>query len=196
MSNKILPKIGFIGLGLMGSAIVNRLQDLNYSLTVLGRSRNEGIDKAEKRGATVAKDASELAANSEVIFICVDTSKSVESIMSGENGLIANVKAGSIVIDLGTSVPESTKAIGAKLKEKGVSFMDAPLGRTPKHALDGLLNIINPYTNRIHSSFNQTITTTGRISSTEPNMQNIPVRLEIGRELRKVFIAQENMTLV
>ena len=143
MSNKILPKIGFIGLGLMGSAIVNRLQDLNYSLTVLGRSRNEGIDKAEKRGATVAKDASELAANSEVIFICVDTSKSVESIMSGENGLIANVKAGSIVIDLGTSVPESTKAIGAKLKEKGVSFMDAPLGRTPKHALDGLLNIMS-----------------------------------------------------
>lgn len=62
--------------------------------------------------------------------------------------------------------------------------------------VDGLLNIINPYTNRIHSSFNQTITTTGRISSTEPNMQNIPVRLEIGRELRKVFIAQENMTLV
>jgi 2-hydroxy-3-oxopropionate reductase len=136
-------KIGFIGLGLMGSAIVNRLQDKSYPITVLGRSCNAGIIKAEQRGATVAKDASELAANSEVIFVCVDTSKSVESIMLGENGLIANVKEGSIVIDLGTSVPETTKALGAQLKAKGVAYMDAPLGRTPKHALDGLLNIMS-----------------------------------------------------
>lgn len=57
--------------------------------------------------------------------------------------------------------------------------------------VDGLLNIINPVTNRIHSSFNQTVTTTGRISSTEPNLQNIPVRLEMGRRLRKVFISED-----
>lgn len=62
--------------------------------------------------------------------------------------------------------------------------------------VDGLLKIINPVTGRIHSSFNQTITTTGRISSTEPNMQNIPVRLEIGRELRKVFVSKEQHLLV
>lgn len=57
--------------------------------------------------------------------------------------------------------------------------------------VDGLLSIINPITNRIHSSFNQTVTTTGRISSTEPNLQNIPVRLEMGRRLRKVFVSEE-----
>jgi len=57
--------------------------------------------------------------------------------------------------------------------------------------VDGLLNIINPITKRIHSSFNQTVTTTGRISSTEPNLQNIPVRLEMGRRLRKVFISDD-----
>lgn len=62
--------------------------------------------------------------------------------------------------------------------------------------VEGLLNIINPISNRIHSSFNQTITTTGRISSTEPNLQNIPVKLEIGRNIRKVFIADENCKLV
>ena len=62
--------------------------------------------------------------------------------------------------------------------------------------VDGLLNIINPVSKRIHSSFNQTITTTGRISSTEPNLQNIPVRLELGRNLRKVFISDENHKLV
>ncbi|MEJ8552920.1 DNA polymerase I [Tepidibacter sp. Z1-5] len=62
--------------------------------------------------------------------------------------------------------------------------------------VDGLLNIINQKSKRIHSSFNQTITTTGRISSTEPNLQNIPVRLEMGRNLRKVFIPNEGYRLV
>lgn len=62
--------------------------------------------------------------------------------------------------------------------------------------VEGLLGIINPISNRIHSSFNQTITTTGRISSTEPNLQNIPVKMEMGRNIRKVFIAGENHELV
>lgn len=62
--------------------------------------------------------------------------------------------------------------------------------------VDGLINIINPISHRIHSSFNQTITTTGRISSTDPNLQNIPVRLELGRNIRKVFVADKGFKLV
>lgn len=62
--------------------------------------------------------------------------------------------------------------------------------------VEGLLSIINPDTKRIHSSFNQTITATGRLSSTEPNLQNIPVRLELGRNLRKAFIAKDDCVLV
>lgn len=62
--------------------------------------------------------------------------------------------------------------------------------------VDGLINIMNPISHRIHSSFNQTITTTGRISSTDPNLQNIPVRLELGRNIRKVFIADKGFKLV
>lgn len=62
--------------------------------------------------------------------------------------------------------------------------------------VEGLLNIINPKTGRIHSSFNQTITTTGRISSTEPNMQNIPVKTEMGRDIRKVFVSEDSCKLV
>ena len=62
--------------------------------------------------------------------------------------------------------------------------------------VEGLSNIINPISGRIHSSFNQTITTKGRISSTEPNLQNIPVKTEMGREIRKVFIAKDNCKLV
>jgi len=56
--------------------------------------------------------------------------------------------------------------------------------------VEGLINGVNPLTGRIHSSFNQTVTVTGRISSTEPNLQNIPVKLEMGRKIRKVFIPQ------
>ena len=61
---------------------------------------------------------------------------------------------------------------------------------------DGLRALINPDTKRIHSIFNQTVTVTGRISSTEPNMQNIPTRTELGRELRKMFVAQDGYVLV
>lgn len=62
--------------------------------------------------------------------------------------------------------------------------------------VDGLAPVISEKTGRIHSSFNQTVTATGRISSTEPNLQNIPVRTEIGRNLRKMFIAPEGKVLI
>jgi DNA polymerase I len=62
--------------------------------------------------------------------------------------------------------------------------------------IDGLLAIVNPDTGRIHSTFNQTVAATGRISSTEPNLQNIPVRTEMGRQLRRVFIARESWKLI
>lgn len=62
--------------------------------------------------------------------------------------------------------------------------------------VDGLLEVINPETGRVHSCFNQTVTATGRISSTEPNMQNIPVRYELGREIRKMFVPEDGFSYV
>ncbi|MCX7771781.1 MAG: DNA polymerase, partial [Clostridia bacterium] len=61
---------------------------------------------------------------------------------------------------------------------------------------EGLVKVINPETGRIHSSFNQTVTATGRISSTEPNLQNIPIRTELGREIRRAFVPQEGYVFV
>jgi DNA polymerase-1 len=62
--------------------------------------------------------------------------------------------------------------------------------------VEGLMKVINPKTGRIHSSFNQTVTVTGRISSTEPNLQNIPVKLEMGRNIRKVFVPENENYLL
>jgi len=62
--------------------------------------------------------------------------------------------------------------------------------------VDGLISVIDEKTGRIHSNFNQTITATGRLSSTEPNLQNIPVRTELGREIRKMFIAEGDRLFV
>ena len=61
---------------------------------------------------------------------------------------------------------------------------------------DGLTAVVNPNTHRIHSVFTQTVTVTGRLSSTEPNLQNIPTRTELGREIRKMFVAKEDYVLV
>lgn len=61
---------------------------------------------------------------------------------------------------------------------------------------DGLQAVVNPNTHRIHSVFTQTVTVTGRLSSTEPNLQNIPTRTELGREIRKMFVAKEGYVLV
>ncbi len=143
MTETAKPSIGFIGLGLMGSAMVQRLQSLGYPMTVIAHRKREAIDDAVARGATEAKTPGELAKACDIVMICVDTSASVEANMHGPDGIIENIKAGSLVIDFGTSIPQSTLKLEAALKAKGASMMDAPLGRTPAHAIDGLLNIMS-----------------------------------------------------
>ncbi len=136
------PKIGFIGLGLMGGAMVQRLLDLDYEMTVLGNRDRTELDKAIARGATEAATAKDLAAASEIIFLCMGTSDHVESRVYGEDGVLAGAKPGTLIIDTGTSLPGSTLKIGADAAAKDVRYMDAPLGRTPSHGRDGLLNIM------------------------------------------------------
>ena len=136
------PTIGFIGLGLMGSAMVGRLQDQGYALNVLGHRNRTGIEQALARGATEAASARDLAAASDIVMLCMGTSDQVEARMHGPEGVIAGLKPGSVVIDFGTSLPASTRALGAEVAAAGAVMLDAPLGRTPMHAKDGLLNIM------------------------------------------------------
>jgi 2-hydroxy-3-oxopropionate reductase len=136
------PAIGFIGLGLMGAAMVGRLQALGYGLTVMANRSRSAVDEAVARGAKEAKTARELAAASDIVMLCVDTSASVESRMYGPDGVTEGARPGTLVIDFGTSLPDSTKTIGAALAARGSAYMDAPLGRTPAHAIDGKLNVM------------------------------------------------------
>ena len=136
------PAIGFIGLGLMGAAMVGRLQDQGYALTVLANRSRANVDAAVARGAAEASSARDLAAASDIVMLCVDTSASVEARMRGDDGVIAGLKPGAIVIDFGTSLPGSTRALGEEVAAAGGAYLDAPLGRTPAHAKDGLLNIM------------------------------------------------------
>lgn len=136
------PTIGFIGLGLMGAAMVGRLQSLGYSLTVMGNVSRPRIDAAVAAGAIEATNPRAVAEASDIVMLCMDTSASVESRMYGDNGVISGLKPGTIVIDFGTSLPSSTLALGDEVASVGGAYLDAPLGRTPSHAIDGLLNIM------------------------------------------------------
>lgn len=136
------PRIGFIGLGLMGSAMVGRLQDKGYAVTALANVNRTGIDAALARGGAEAANGREVAQAADIVMLCMGTSDSVESRMRGPDGVIAGLAAGKVVIDFGTSLPASTRALGDEVAAKGAVMLDAPLGRTPSHAKDGLLNIM------------------------------------------------------
>lgn len=136
------PHIGFIGLGLMGAAMVERLQSQGYPLTVLGNRNRTRIDAAIAAGAKEAANGRELAEACDIVMLCMDTSASVEARMRGEDGVISGMSAGKVVIDFGTSLPASTRALGEEIADTGGTLLDAPLGRTPSHARDGLLNIM------------------------------------------------------
>ena len=125
------PRIGFIGIGLMGSAMCNRLLDRGYALTVLANRSRGNIDPLIERGAGEAGSARELAHASDIVMLCVDTSASVESRMYGDEGVIAGLNEGSVAIDFGTSLPASTLTIGDAVASAGATYLDAPLGRTP-----------------------------------------------------------------
>lgn len=135
-------KIGFIGLGLMGGAMVSRLQDKGYAVTVLGNRDRTELDKAVARGAVEAKTAKEVAEASDITMLCMGTSDHVEARMRGADGVIAGLSAGKIVIDFGTSLPASTRTLGEEVAATGASYMDAPIGRTPSHAREGMLNLM------------------------------------------------------
>ncbi|SMY06354.1 NAD(P)-dependent oxidoreductase [Flavimaricola marinus] len=136
------PVIGFIGLGLMGGNMVENLQKKGFDLVVMDLNK-DAVEAVLARGnAKQAGSPKELAEASDIVMLCLTTSDVVEKVVYGDDGILAGIKPGAVLIDFGTSIPASTRKIGADLAAKGAGMVDAPLGRTPAHAKDGLLNIM------------------------------------------------------
>lgn len=135
------PVIGFIGLGLMGGNMAENLQNRGFQLNVMDLNK-DAVAACVARGANTAATPKALAEASDIVMLCLTTSTVVEKLVYGDDGILAGMSEGKVLVDFGTSIPASTRKIGADLAKKGAGMVDAPLGRTPAHAKDGLLNIM------------------------------------------------------
>jgi len=134
-------KLGFIGLGIMGMGMARNLLKAGFDVTVWNRTAAKmGTLAAE--GAGTAATPAELAAQCDVIFVCVSDTPDVEAVVLGENGVIHGAKAGSLVVDHSTISPIATKEIGAKLNANGVHMLDAPISGGSEGAANGTLSIM------------------------------------------------------
>ena len=134
------PRIGFIGLGMMGRGMARNLLDKGFALTAMAHRRREALENLVANGAREAATARELAEASDMVILCVTGAPQVEAIVHGEMGLLAGCQPGMIVIDCTTSEPGTTLAIAVELAAKGAQLADAPLARTPVEAEAGRLN--------------------------------------------------------
>jgi 3-hydroxyisobutyrate dehydrogenase len=125
----------------MGGNMVECLQKNGIKPVVMDLNKDI-VAAVVERGASTASTGKDLAAQCDIIMLCLTTSDVVEGLMYGDDGILAGIREGAVVIDFGTSIPASTRKIGADLAAKGAGMVDAPLGRTPAHAKDGLLNIM------------------------------------------------------
>ena len=132
--------IGFIGVGLMGHGMAKNIVTKGYPLVLMGHRKREPVDHLVSLGAREAKTAREVAALSDIVHLCVTGSPQVEALMRGTDGLLAGARPGLIVVDCSTSNPVSTLALAAEAQAAGVTFVDAPLSRTPKEAEAGTLD--------------------------------------------------------
>jgi 3-hydroxyisobutyrate dehydrogenase-like beta-hydroxyacid dehydrogenase len=134
------PRIGFIGVGLMGHGMAKNIIEKGYPLTILGNRNRAPVDDLVQRGAKEVKTPRDVAAASDVVFLCVTDSSVVEKVVRGPDGLRAGGARGLIIADCSTANPVSTLALEAELAEAGITFCDAPLGGTPANAEAGELS--------------------------------------------------------
>jgi 3-hydroxyisobutyrate dehydrogenase-like beta-hydroxyacid dehydrogenase len=134
------PRVGFIGLGLMGHGMAKNLVGKGFPLTVRVHRNRKPAEDILAAGANEVKTSAELARESDIVILCVTGSPQIEEIVYGENGILSAARDGLIVVDTSTAEPASTAKIRADLATKGTRYVDAPLARTPKEAEEGRLN--------------------------------------------------------
>lgn len=136
------PRIGFIGIGIMGEAMVRRLLDLGYPVTVWNLEA-ERLDTVVPHGAVAAASPAAVAAASDVVMLCVLHMEAVERCVFGEDGVAAANPAPRLVIDFSTADPEGTRRAARRLKElTGAGWVDAPVSGGPQLARTGQMTVM------------------------------------------------------
>ncbi|MCB0155463.1 MAG: NAD(P)-dependent oxidoreductase [Anaerolineae bacterium] len=133
--------IGFVGLGIMGQGMALNLRKAGFALTVWNRTEAKAQPVIEA-GGRLAGSPAEVAAQSDIVVVCVSDTPDVEAVVLGEQGIVHGAKPGSLVIDCSTISPKATKAIAAQLAEKEVAMLDAPISGGSEGAVKGTLSIM------------------------------------------------------
>jgi 3-hydroxyisobutyrate dehydrogenase-like beta-hydroxyacid dehydrogenase len=136
------PRIGFIGLGLMGHGIAKNLVTKGFPLTVRAHRNRKPLEDILAAGAKEVQTNADVARNADIVFLCVTGAPQVEEIVFGDGGILSVARSGLIVVDTSTSEPATTAKTREALAARGVAFVDAPLARTPVEAEQGRLNIM------------------------------------------------------
>jgi 3-hydroxyisobutyrate dehydrogenase-like beta-hydroxyacid dehydrogenase len=136
------PRIGFIGVGLMGHGIAGNLVAKGFPLTVRAHRNRAPVDDLLAKGAREAKTTADVARGADIVFLCVTGAPQVEEVIFGPDGIASAARAGLMVVDTSTSEPATTTKAREALAPLGVRFVDAPLARTPVEAEAGRLNIM------------------------------------------------------
>ncbi len=134
------PRVGFIGVGMMGHGMAKNLHAKGFPLSMLVHRNRERAADLLAAGAGLAKSPADLASGADVVILCVSGSPQVEENVLGENGIASVARPGLVVIDASTSEPGSTARLRQTLAANGTRLVDAPLARTPKEAEEGRLN--------------------------------------------------------
>ena len=138
-----MAAIGFIGAsGLMGHGMAKNLLAKGHSLTLTVHRNRERVADLLAAGAVETKSPAELAAASEIVFLCVTGSPQVEASLEGPLGLLAGARPGLVIVDCSTSEPDSTARLREIAAKADVLLVDAPLARTPIEAEAGRLNVM------------------------------------------------------
>ena len=138
-----MERIGFIGIGLMGHGMAKNLLARGFPLTFKVHRNRDNLADLVAAGAKEVQTLEELVAASDVVLFCVTGSPQVESIVYGagsDGGLLAVARSGMVVVDCSTAEPDSTARIRMDFGARRVTYVDAPLARTPKEAEEGKLN--------------------------------------------------------
>ena len=136
------PRIGFVGIGLMGHGIAKNLVTKGFPLSVRVNRNRKPLEDLLAAGAKEVKTNADVARDAEIVFLCVTGAPQVEEIINGKEGIAAVARKGLVIVDTSTSEPATTAKMREELAEKGVRFVDAPLARTPVEAEQGRLNIM------------------------------------------------------